>query len=191
MFSYLYRKTLAWAQHDNAPYYLAGLSFAESSFFPIPPDVMLIPMALSQPERALKFALLATLMSVLGGVLGYCIGYFAFTTLEPWLQQSTHYWTAYLSATEWFALWGIWAIFLAAFSPIPYKVFTIAAGVLTMGLLPFVLVSLLGRGLRFFLVASLLAWGGARLQGMLSSYIDRIGWAMVAIVGMAIMIYYQ
>ena len=180
MFKALYDKALQWAKHRHASKYLFALSFAESSFFPVPPDVMLAPMALAQPSRALRFALLTTIASVLGGVFGYLIGYFAFDTIAPWLQE-TRYWDKYMLARDWFDEWGFWAIFIAGFSPIPYKVFTIAAGALSMMFLPFVAASLVGRGLRFFLVALLLAWGGKRLEDTLRVYMDRIGWASVVL----------
>ena len=140
---------MQWSRHRHAPRYLAGLSFAESSFFPIPPDVMLAPMCLAQPAKAMHFALLTTVASVLGGLAGWMIGYFAFDAIEPWLRTSS-YWGAYQTAQAWFGRWGFWAVLLAGFSPIPYKVFTIAAGVAAMSLLPFVLASILGRGGRFF-----------------------------------------
>ncbi len=181
MFQKLYDKALQWARHRHAEKYLFALGFAESSFFPVPPDVMLAPMALAQPSKALRFALLTTIASVLGGVLGYLIGYFAFDMIAPWLQE-TRYWGKYLLAREWFAEWGFWAIFIAGFSPIPYKVFTITAGVLNMLFLPFVAASLVGRGARFFLVAMLLAWGGERLEAVLRIYMDRIGWALVLLI---------
>jgi len=181
LFSPLYRRAMQWSRHPHAPWYLGGLSFAESSFFPVPPDVMLAPMCLANPRRALAFALLTTLASVAGGLLGYAIGHFALDAVLPWLQES-RYWPAYQTAVAWFDRWGVWAVFVAGFSPIPYKVFTIAAGALSMALLPFTLASIVGRGLRFFLVASLMAWGGARMEAMLSRYVDRLGWATVALI---------
>lgn len=181
MFKKLYDKTLRWAKHRHAEKYLCSLSFAESSFFPIPPDVMLAPMALAQPEKALRLALLTTIFSVLGGMLGYCIGYFMFDVIAPWLQE-THYWGNYLRAEEWFNQWGFWAVFIAGFSPIPYKVFTIAAGALQMFFLPFVLASIVGRGARFFLVSMLIAKGGEKFESKLRQYIDMIGWIVVVLV---------
>jgi membrane protein YqaA with SNARE-associated domain len=181
LFSPLYRRAMIWSRHPRAPWYLGGLSFAESSFFPVPPDVMLAPMALANPQRWFFLALLTTLTSVAGGVFGYLIGYFAIDAILPWLQES-RYWPAYQTAVEWFGIWGFWAVFIAGFSPIPYKVFTIAAGALSMALLPFILASLVGRGLRFFLVAGLMAWGGARMEAALHRYVDWLGWATVAVV---------
>lgn len=180
-FSKLYDLVLGWSRHRNAPYYLGGLSFAESSFFPIPPDVMLAPMALAQPQKAWHFALLTTVASVIGGMLGYVIGMFAFDLVEPWLHQ-VGYWEAYQRAGLWFDTWGFWAILLAGFSPIPYKVFTISAGVVSMAFLPFVLASAIGRGARFYLVAGLMRWGGERMEQTLRAYIDRIGWVLILLV---------
>jgi membrane protein YqaA with SNARE-associated domain len=181
VFSNLYRRVMAWSRHPRAVWILGGLSFAESSFFPIPPDVMLAPMSLAQPRRALWFATVTTVTSVLGGLFGYWIGALAFDAISPWLEQS-RYWEAFVTAQDWFDHWGFWAVLIAGFSPIPYKVFTIAAGVAGMPLLPFVLASLVGRGGRFYLVALLMRWGGARMEHLLEKYVDRIGWAMVALV---------
>ncbi len=188
MFTKIYSRALQWARHRHAEWYLYVLSFAESSFFPIPPDVMLAPMALAQPGKAFRFAMGTTISSVLGGIFGYLIGMFAFDWIGPWLEQS-HYHGAYLTAQEWFGRWGFWAVFLAGFSPIPYKVFTIAAGALSMAFAPFVLASFIGRGARFFLVALLLAWGGERLEKVLHRYINWIGWGCVVLVVVGIGIY--
>lgn len=179
---------MLWSRHRRAPWFLAGLSFAESSFFPIPPDVMLAPMSLAEPRRAWWFAFITTVASVLGGLFGYLIGFFAFDLIEPWLSQS-RYWAAYEQAVAWFEAWGFWAIFVAGFSPIPYKVFTIAAGVAGMALLPFTLASMIGRGARFFLVAGLMAWGGARMEAALRKYVNALGWATVAAVVIGVLIY--
>lgn len=189
LFSALYSRAMVWARHRHAPWYLGGVSFAESSFFPIPPDVMLAPMSLANPARAMRFALITTLTSVAGGLFGYAIGHFAFDAIEPWLRTS-HYWAAYETSVVWFEKWGFWAIFIAGFSPIPYKVFTIAAGALGMALLPFTLASLIGRGLRFYLVAGLMKWGGVRMEALLHRYVDRIGWATVAVIVIAALIHH-
>jgi membrane protein YqaA with SNARE-associated domain len=180
LFSPLYERVMRWSRHQHAPRYLAGLSFAESSFFPVPPDVMLAPMALATPAKAWYFALLTTLASVAGGLFGYYIGVFAFELVEPLLHDAGYY-PRYLQAREWFSEWGFWAVFLAGFSPIPYKVFTITAGVISMALAPFVLASLIGRGARFYLVAALMFWGGERMEAKLKQYVERIGWIMVVL----------
>lgn len=189
MFQKLYDRVILWSKHPHAVKFLFALSFAESSFFPVPPDVMLAPMALAQPTKAFRFALWTTLASVLGGMFGYAIGFFLFDSLEPWLKNS-HYWDAYQQANAWFDEWGFWAVFIAGFSPIPYKVFTIAAGTLNMIFLPFVLASIIGRGGRFFLVAMLIAAGGERLESKLREYMDRLGWGLVAIIVVGGLIYH-
>jgi len=181
LFSPIYEKVLSWSRHQHAPRYLAVLSFSESSFFPIPPDVMLAPMVLANPHKAWNLALLTTITSVLGGVLGYLIGMFSFEMVEPILRDAGYY-PKYLQAKAWFDEWGFWAVFLAGFSPIPYKVFTITAGVISMAFLPFVIASAIGRGARFFLVAALLSWGGKEMEDTLRKYIDIIGWVTVALV---------
>jgi len=185
LFSRLYERVMRWAGHRHAPWYLGGLSFAESSFFPIPPDVMLAPMALARTDRAWRFAAIASGASVLGGMLGYLIGHFAFAQIEPWLQAS-NYWDRYLQAVAWFDEWGVWTIFIAGFSPIPYKVFTIAAGAISMAFLPFVLASAVGRGARFYLVAGLMKWGGRPMEEKLHRYVDTVGWLLVALVALFI-----
>lgn len=179
LFQAMYIRVMRWSRHPKAPWYLGGISFAESSFFPIPPDVMLAPMCLAQPAKAYRFAALTTLMSVLGGIFGYFIGVWAFDAIEPRLME-WGYGEAYGSARAWFDQWGVLAIFVAGFSPIPYKIFTIAAGSLSMAFLPFVLASVVGRGARFFLVATMMAWGGAKAEAILHKYVDTLGWLVIA-----------
>lgn len=184
LFSSIYDKVLGWSRHRHAQWFLGGLSFAESSFFPVPPDVMLAPMSLARPERAWHFALLTTVASVFGGIFGYLIGLFAFDLVEP-LLHSAGYWPYYEKAVGWFEQWGIWVIFLAGFSPIPYKIFTISSGVVGMAFVPFLIASAVGRGARFYLVAGLMRWGGARMEQTLRLYIDRIGWVLILAVVIA------
>ena len=181
LFSRLMEKVMEWARHRHAVWYLGVLSFAESSFFPVPPDVMLAPMSLARPERAWHYAALTTLASLLGGVAGYLIGMFAFELIAPLLHRAG-YWDRYLATRDWFDAWGVWVVFLAGFSPIPYKIFTITAGVLGMAFLPFLLASAVGRGARFFLVAWLMRLGGPDMERIIKQYIDRIGWLLVAVV---------
>jgi membrane protein YqaA with SNARE-associated domain len=189
MFQKLYDKTLGWARHKNATRYLSFVSFADSSFFPITPLVMLVPMVIAQPEKALRLALQTTFFSALGAILGYCIGYFLFTAISPWLQ-TTHYWADYLAAKSEVDQWGIWAVLIGGFLPIPYKIFTITAGTLHMALLPFLLVSTLGRGTRFCVVALLLKFGGEKFEAKLREYINHIGWFIVAAIPVVTGVYY-
>lgn len=182
IFQPCYDLAIRWSRHKHASRYLGGLSFAESMFFPIPPDVMLAPMSLSQPSRAWYFAMLTTLASVLGGIAGYLLGYFAF---EAWIEPlivSAGYGDKMAQATGWFKEYGIWVVFLAGFSPIPYKVFTISAGVMQMAIIPFIIASAIGRGARFFLVAALMKWGGAAMEEKLRQYIEILGWIAVVLV---------
>ncbi|WP_078120226.1 YqaA family protein [Thiosocius teredinicola] len=188
IFSSLYAKAMVWARHPHAPWYLGGLSFAESSFFPIPPDVMLAPMSLAQPKRAVWFATLATLTSVAGGIFGYLIGMFAFELVQSLLTEG-RYAEPFALAKQWFEEWGFVAIFAAGFSPIPYKVFTITAGVLSMAFLPFVLASFIGRGMRFYLVSLLMAWGGESMEAKLHRWVDWLGWLTVAAIVIIVLVY--
>lgn len=188
IFSALYDKALAWSRHPHAERYLAGVSFAESSFFPIPPDVLLAPMTLAQPPRWVRFATLTTVSSVLGGLAGYLIGVLALEAVTPLLHR-VGYWQHFETARAWFDQYGFWAIFIAGFTPIPYKVFTIAAGAAQMALLPFVLGSAIGRGGRFFLVAALVRFGGAPIEQQIRRYIDGIGWATLAVLLIAYVVW--
>jgi len=180
IFSYLYDKTISWAGHRHAQYYLAGVSFAESSFFPIPPDVMLISMGLAIPKRSWHYAFIATLFSVIGGVLGYIIGYFGMALIYPYLASSS-YAAGYHQVANWFDQSGVWVVILAGFTPLPYKLFTITAGAMHMALLPFIVGSIIGRGMRFFLVSTLLYFAGDRIQAHMRRYVDVIGWSMIII----------
>jgi membrane protein YqaA with SNARE-associated domain len=183
----IYNKTLRLASHAKSSYYLFVLSVAESSFFPIPPDVMLAPMCLAKPSKVWRFAYITTIGSVLGGVLGYLIGKFSFEYIEPFIQKFG-YMMAYQNAVNWFYDWGFWAILIAGFSPIPYKVFTIAAGVLNMAFLPFVIGSIIGRGSRFYLIAFLVRLFGDKIDFMLKKYMNIIGWAVLILITITLVI---
>lgn len=180
LFSFLYDKTLNWSRHRHAPYYLAGVSFAESSFFPIPPDVMLVSMGLANPQNSWRNAWIATLCSVLGGAFGYLLGFLGIELLEPYITASS-YAESYVQVTEWFKLWGVWIVVIAGFTPLPYKLFTITAGAMSMAFLPFMMASFIGRSLRFFLVSSLMIFTGEKLHQHLRRYVDIIGWSMLII----------
>lgn len=166
----LYDWTLSLAERESAPKWLAGLSFAEASFFPIPPDVLLIPLCLGAVRKALKFALICSIASVLGGIAGYCIGQFVWCD-TPGVQD--FFYSPYVPGfsrdgfkdiQQWYKEWGVLIVFLAGFSPIPYKIFTIASGVFGLAFLPFVLASAVSRSARFFLVALLLAKFGEPMK---------------------------
>lgn len=178
IFSYLYDQMLIWSAHRHARYYLAGVSFAESSFFPIPPDIMLITMGLASSKRVWEYALITTIFSVLGGCFGYGIGLFFIDILQPYIVDSS-YAASYEHVHVWFSHWGVGAVFLAGFTPIPYKLFTVSAGAMHMAFIPFVLASMVGRGARFFLVSGLVTLLGKRLEKRFRLCIDWIGWLLV------------
>ena len=187
IFSRLYELVLTWAAHPRATRYLAALSFAESSFFPIPPDVMLAPMVLAQRQRAWMLATVTTLWSVLGGIAGYLIGMFLFNVVATPVINFYEAEAAFEVVRAKFQAHGVWIVFLAGFTPIPYKLFTISAGLASMSLLPFVAASLVGRGARFFLVAGLIYAGGERFESQLRRYADAIGWTVLILAVIALL----
>jgi membrane protein YqaA with SNARE-associated domain len=190
LFESIYSAVMRFSRRSDAPYYLSLLSFLESFILPFPPpDVMLAPMSLARPSQAMKFAALTLLFSVLGGLVGYLIGIFLFDLAEPYII-AWGYQARFETVILWFEHWGFWAVLVAGFSPVPYKIFTVAAGVLNLALLPFLLASILGRGARFFLVAWCLAKFGPSIESRLMAYIERIGWAVVGLLALAIAIYY-
>lgn len=188
IFGAMYDKTMLWAKHRYANFFLCLTSFIEAIFFPIPPDVMLIPMSMSKPNKAAKLALYTALASALGGIVGYGLGYFA----TDWVQiqvANFGYQNHWHKAISWFEQWGILVVFVAGFSPIPYKVFTICAGVLQMAFFPFVVTAFISRAARFLLVAKLVAWGGEKFADKLRRSIEVIGWAVVALALVAYLIF--
>ena len=187
LFEPTYQYILKLASHKHAPAYLGTLSFAESSFFPIPPDVMLMPMSMAKPNKWVYFALITTIASVLGGIAGYLLGAFSAEWVES-IITNWGYTEKYEHIKALFNEWGIWIIFAAGFSPIPYKLFTISAGILSMAFIPFVLISLLGRGARFFLVSGLIAWAGPKMEATLLKYIEWLGWLFVGLLVVVITI---
>jgi membrane protein YqaA with SNARE-associated domain len=178
IFKGLYEWCMRCAAHRHAERYLAGVSIIESIFFPVPTALMVAPMAVARPERAVRIALIATVTSVLGGLFGYALGYYAIAAVEP-VIESAGYWEKYMVAQDWFNRWGFWAVVVAGFSPIPFKMFTISAGALSMAIAPFMLAALIGRAGHFFLVSLSMAWAGPRLEPVVRKYIEWLGWATV------------
>jgi membrane protein YqaA with SNARE-associated domain len=156
MLDRLYSRTLAIAAGRHAVAALALVAFAESSFFPLPPDLLLIPMILARPRRAFVLAAVCTAASVLGGFLGYAIGYFLFDAIGRPVLEFYHAMNRYEALKAAFAQWGVWIILIKGLTPIPYKLVTIASGVVHFNLVAFALASLASRSLRFFLLAALL-----------------------------------
>ena len=164
MIRQLYHWVMRQARSPHATPALAAVSFAESSVFPVPPDVMLAPMVLARPERAYFYAAVCTLASVLGGVLGYAIGYFL-TDVGMWLLRLAGHAEGLAEFQAWFADWGVWVILIKGLTPIPYKLVTIASGLAEFSFAIFVAASIVTRGGRFFLVAFVLkTFGPAMLE---------------------------
>lgn len=188
LFTNLYDRVLVWSKHPKAERYLAAISFAEASFFPIPTVLMMAPMALASPRRAWWLAALTTVFSVLGGVAGYFIGAYLFDAVGQPIIDFYHAGEKFEQMKIWFSEYGVLLLFIAGVSPVPYKLFTITAGVLNMALLPFILVSLLGRGVQYFVVAAIAYFGGEKLESSLRKWVDWIGWGIVvlAVLGFAL-----
>jgi len=166
------------AAHHRARWVLAGVSFAESSFFPIPPDAMLIPMSLARPDKAYFYATLCTITSVAGGVLGYFIGAVLYDSIGLWLIQLYGYGNKVEAFRSAYAEWGGWIILIKGVTPIPYKIVTIASGFAGYNLLMFVLLSFVARGMRFFLFAFLLHRYGAQARAIIE---ERLGfWVTIS-----------
>ncbi|MFW2439437.1 MAG: YqaA family protein [Arenicellales bacterium] len=189
IFGSMYKRVIGWARHPHASFYLTGTSVAESSFFPVPVDVLLAPMVLARRDKAWWYAMLATVGSVVGAVIGYYIGLFLFDQVAQPIIELYHFQEKFIYVQSLFDKYGVWIIFIAGFSPIPYKIFTITAGVVAMPLLPFILTSLVARGARFFLVAGLIYAGGDKIDAVLEKRVEQIGWASVVIIVLALIIY--
>lgn len=160
----LYDWTMQAAAHKNAVPSLFTVSFVESSFFPIPPDVMLIPMVLAERAKAWFFALVATVGSVLGGVFGYLIGYYLFDAVGQPMLEFYGYSEKFQKFASQYNEYGAWIVFFFGVTPFPYKVITIASGATALNIFVFMLASVLSRGLRFFVVAALLYWFGPPIR---------------------------
>jgi len=192
IFGPLYERAIAWSRHRRAPTFLTGLSFAEAIVFPVPPEVMLAPMSLAQPRRALWFATLSLMGSLAGALVGYMLGHFAFAAVQPliewlgWTQkidaQVSHL-REVVAQSPWRAFW---LLVLAGFTPIPLKIFTWASGIVGIPLLPFLASMLVGRGKRVYLVAGAIRLGGPRAEAALRRWIEPLGWVAMAILALLV-----
>ena len=188
MFKTLYKKCLEFAAHKSSRYYLALVSFIESSFFPIPPDVMVIPMVISKKNDFIKIFLIATIFSVFGGVLGYFLGAFFFDigmqimSFYGYENKLTDLKSNLINSEGFYAWLGI--LFLAGFTPLPYKVFTIASGLIGFNILIFILISLISRGLRFFIVSYL----SYKFGSLFTNFMDKHGSKWFTVIGILIVI---
>ena len=169
----LYQRVLALSASRHAPWWLAAISFAEASCFPIPPDVLLIPMALARPERAWRLAFICTVASVAGGALGYLIGYALFDQLAQPLIHLYHYDAAFARFQATYAQWGLWVILIKGLTPIPYKIVTIASGLAGVPFLAFMTYSAVTRSLRFIVLEGLLVhFFGVQAKAILDKYLE-------------------
>jgi len=186
LFAPLYERMLRWSRHRHAPALLGVISFVEAIVFPIPPEVMLAPMSLAQPRRAYLFAAISLAGSLLGMFVGYAVGYFAIDLATPLLER-LGYADQFDQIKQQAAENGFWLLLLAGFTPVPFKVFTLASGAVSMPLLPFFLGALIGRGKRVFLVAWAIRLGGQKAEMALRRHIEPIGWAaliaLIALIG--------
>jgi membrane protein YqaA with SNARE-associated domain len=166
-----YDRMLTAARGPNAEPALAVVSFAESSFFPIPPDIMLIPMMIARPDRIWRLAAICTIASVVGGLFGYLIGYALYATVGQWLITVYGLGEDMAAYTDAFDTWGFAIIVAKGMTPIPYKLVTIASGVARMDIALFILASIIARGMRFFLVGLLIRLFGAPIQAFIEKYL--------------------
>lgn len=180
LFAPWYERALRWAEHPRAPTLLGVLSFVEAIFFPVPPEVMLAPMTLAQPRRGLRFATISLAASTLGALVGYAVGYFAIDLAMPLLERLDLV-AKFEEVRRAAAENGFWFLLIGGFTPIPFKLLTLASGAVAMPLLPFLAGAIIGRGKRVYLVAGVIMWGGERAERLLRRYVEPIGWAALAV----------
>jgi len=178
----IYDWIIALSESPRALPALAAVAFAESSFFPIPPDAMIIPMVLAQPQKAWRIAGVATAASVIGGLFGYAIGYFLYETAGQWLIALYGLEDGFNSFRASYNEWGLWIILIKGLTPIPYKIVTIASGVAEFNLAVFILASVLTRGLRFFMVAALLRFYGEPIREFIERRLTLVTTTFVIII---------
>jgi len=191
MLKKLYDETMRLAVTPRAPMALTAVSFAESSFFPVPPDLLLIPMCLANRGRAYFYACLCTMASVAGALLGYGIGYFFYETIGGPLLEFYSFMETFELFQHHYQVWGIWIVAGAGFTPFPYKVITIASGVVGMDLLPFLFASFVSRGIRFYLEAGLLWYFGPSIRGFIEKNLAPLSiFAFLVAIGLIILLRY-
>lgn len=189
VFEPIYKKTLQWSSHPQAEKILGIVSFAESSFFPIPVDVMLAPMALAEQSKAWRYAFIATVMSVLGAIFGYLLGAVFFDAIGQQIIDILHWQDKFDLVKKGFSDYGVWIILIASFTPFPYKIVTISSGIFGVAILPFILLSIVGRGARFFLVSGLVKFFGPSIENVLDKWVERIGWISLILLVSAAVLY--
>lgn len=173
----LYDRVLELAAHPRAPWILALVAFVESSFFPIPPDAMLMPMVLAERKKAWWFAFVATVGSVVGGIFGYLIGYLLYDSIGQPIIAFYGLESKFDQLKSWYGEYGLLIVFIAGFTPVPYKVFTISSGVTQLSFPLFLIGSIVSRGLRFVIVSGLIYWFGPPIRNFVEK---RLGWVTLA-----------
>lgn len=187
IFAGLYNRAMRWAEHPKRERYLVGVSLFESFIFPLPTALLMIPMVIATPDKAIRLATITTIMSVFGAAIGYLLGWGAMSFIEPWITQMG--WLPQLeNARADFVTYGVLAVGIGAFTPAPFKIFTLTAGMLSMSFIPFLLVSLVGRAAHFYMIALLMAWAGPKMEPLVRKYIEWLGWAVIvlAVIGFII-----
>jgi len=182
-FRRLYDWVLSWADSKHGPVALGVLSFAESSFFPIPPDPLLMALSLGKPRKALWFATICSVASVLGGVAGYLIGWGVWSAVGDFFFRYVPGVTpeAFQSVGDLYSRWNFWAVFVAGFTPLPYKVFTLSAGVFKISLPVFIIASIASRSARFFFLAALIFYFGPGIKGFIDKHFNKLVWLFFAL----------
>lgn len=178
----LYHWTLSWAEHPSAKYALFFIALIESSVFPIPPDILLVALALGQPKLGMRLAAITTAGSTVGAALGYAIGLFLLASIGQPIIDFYGLSSQYIKAEGWFAEYGVAIVLIAGFSPIPFKVITIAAGAFGLGFVPFILSALVSRGARFFIEGAMMQWGGDKLRGFVEKHFEWLTLGATALV---------
>lgn len=181
MFAQLYKKTIDLSSHPYALWFLSMVAFAESSFFPIPPDILIIPMVIADRAKAWIIAMVATVSSVFGGLFGYILGLFLFQSVGLPLLDFYHYHETFDKFTTAYHEWGPWIVIAGGLTPIPYKLITIASGVTALELPVFIIASLLSRGTRFFLLAWIMWWLGPQVKPYIEKHITLLGFLFLFI----------
>ena len=183
VFAPLFERAIVWSKHPRAPALLTFLSFIEAIFFPVPPELMLAPMCVAQPKRGFYYASLSLLGSMAGMFVGYAIGYYAIEMAMPYIEKMG-FAAEFETIKQEAAANGFWLLLIAGFTPVPFKIFTLASGAVGMPLLPFFLGGAIGRGKRVFLVAGAIRLGGEKAEATLRRHIEPVGWgACVLLVG--------
>jgi membrane protein YqaA with SNARE-associated domain len=188
---WLYDWTISWAEKPQGTWALFLIAFAESSFFPIPPDVLLIALCVGSVTKSYRFAVICTLGSLLGGIAGYGIGLYGFEMIGQPIVKAYHGEVVMEKIKTWYDTYGFWGNLLAAVTPIPYKVFTIASGAFEFSFTSFMLASVVGRSLRFFAVATLLFFFGPSIKAFIEKYFNLCAWVfMIFLIGGFILLKY-